>query len=271
MFRKIHPIWYRHPSLFDIHHCLIVIESQQELTNWDGFSFLDNFEYRDGETRLASQQVAGLNRLQIRLFSTSKTLFFFTTFSSAFARRFQSLGDHEAQENRLREVQVKTSFVFLCWIWAFLEWFSYLWWVQDDTNLKKSVPSTQFSKLFETILLFFQRKHGVNNETISFFTWGNRWTRSDQFNPIWWLRHVIFIPILFYFCRVMILQKNRYIASCFHDSSSHRPPVPGGNNDGFFYPVSLIIRWGKGCLVQALNLFICNIGIDLFSPILPSL
>jgi len=107
-------------AVFSLVLLLLPLPNLAQLTGHRGVVPLpDNFEYRDGETRLASQQVA------------------------AFARRFQSLGDHEAQENRLREVQ---------------------------------------------------RKHGVNNETISFFTWGNR------------------------------------------------PPVPGGNNDGFFYPVSLIIR-----------------------------
>jgi len=99
---------------------LLPLPNLAQLTGHRGvISLPDNFEYRDEETRLASQRVA------------------------AYARRVQTLTDHEAQENRLREVQ---------------------------------------------------KKFGVNNETISFFTWGNR------------------------------------------------PPVAGGNNDGFYFPISLIVR-----------------------------
>lgn len=99
---------------------LLPLPHLAQLTGHRGvISLPDNFEYRDEETRLASQRAA------------------------AFARRVQTLADHEAQENRLKEVQ---------------------------------------------------KSFGVANETISFFTWGNR------------------------------------------------PPVAGGNNDGFYFPISRIIR-----------------------------
>ena len=77
-------------------------------------------------------------------------------------------------------------------------------------------------------------------------------------------------PLVLFLACIDLSKKNRYLTCCFQDPSSHRPPVPGGNNDGFFYPVSLIIRWGEENLVQALDLFICNIGIDPFSPFLAS-
>merc|ERR1712128_271274 len=99
---------------------LLPLPNLAQLTGHRGVvSLPDNFEYRDEETRLASQRVA------------------------AFAKRVQPLTDHKAQENRLKEVQ---------------------------------------------------KSFGVDNETISFFTWGNR------------------------------------------------PPLAGGNNDGFYFPISRIVR-----------------------------
>merc|ERR1712106_11332 len=81
---------------------LLPLPNLAQLTGHRGVvSLPDNFEYRDEETRLASQRVA------------------------AFAMRVQPLTDHEAQENRLKEVQ---------------------------------------------------KSFGVDNETISFFTWGNSCT-----------------------------------------------------------------------------------------------